>query len=360
VSGTEPDPTEPGHFEPEAAQPEAAQPQAAQPQAGQAEPIQAEPAQAEPAQSSPGYAVAPEGELLPGLSGPKPALEYLVHEQRRRSRRFAGVAGAAIAIVIIAALIWVVVPSGGHGRSSAQLTAAQVVAKAAQREAGLQSYTATMTENISGATTGTVSGTMKVQRSPLEMAMNLTVSVSGQSVPVSAIVSASTMYVKLPSLAGLPGLPAGMATKWLKLPLIGPGGTSPLASIEQELQRENPLTETAMFSAAEHLQKAGSQVINGVSTTKYTGWSTPRGVVKSLPAGLRSQLAPYVRLITGKVSLAIWIDAHGMVRKVAVTEHVGTDTVTTAFTYAAFNQPVSISIPPASQVYSVPQSDMTD
>lgn len=286
-------------------------------------------------------------------------MDYLLNQQRRRGGRFTLAAGGVIAIVIVAALL-AVATNHGHGRTDARLTAAEVVASAASRAAGLQSYTATMTEKLSGSTNGTISGTMKVQRSPVEVAMNLTETVGGESIPVSSVVTSSAMYLKLPSLAGIPGLPAGMASKWLKIPLIAPGGTSPLASIEQELQRENPLSQTAMFAAAEHVRTVGSQVVDGVKTTEYTASARPDSTAKSLPADVRSELGPYIRLMTGKVSLAIWIDAHGQVRKVAGTENVGTVSVTTTFTYGAFNQPVSISIPAASDVYSVPQSDLTD
>jgi hypothetical protein len=335
VSGTEPEPTEPGRFEPQ--------------------PARAEPARAEPAQP---YAPAREGEFVPGLAGPSLGLEYLVDQQRRRGRRFAAVAGVVVAIVIIAAVL--AVASGGHGRTSTQLTAAQVVGKAAQREADLQSYTAAMTEQISGSSSATVSGTIKFQRSPLEVSTSLVTHASGQSVRISAIVSASAIYAKVPGLAGLPGLPAGMATKWLKLPLIGPGGTSPLAGLEQQLQGQNPLSETAMSAAAQHLRKAGSAAIDGVSTTKYTGWVTAGNAVKSLPAAQRAELAPYLRLVAGKMPIAVWVDGNGNIKKVSVTEHVGTDTATTTITFLSLNQPVSIAIPPASQVYPVPRSDMTD
>jgi hypothetical protein len=351
VSGTEWEPTEPSQVEPQTAQPE--------PGPGQPGPGQHSTGQHSTGQHSPGSEAPRQDQLVPGLAVPSPAMDYLLNQQRRRGGRFTAAAGGVIAIVVIAALL-AVATSHGHGRSSTKLTAAEVVATAASRAAGLHSYTATMTEQLSGSTSGTISGTMKVQRSPVEVAMNLTETISGESIPVSSVVTSSAMYLRLPNLAGIPGLPAGMASKWLKIPLIGPGGTSPLASIEQELQRENPLTQTAMFAAAQHVRAVGSQVVDGVKTTKYTASARPDSTAKSLPADVRSELAPYIRLMSGKVSLEIWIDAHGQVRKVAGTEHVGTVSVTTTLTYGAFNQPVGISIPAASQIYSVPQSDLTD
>jgi hypothetical protein len=351
VSGTEWEPAEPDQVEPQAAQPE---PGPGQPGTGEPGTVRHS-----TGQPGPGPEATHQDQFVPGLAAPSPAMEYLLSQQRRRGGRFTAAAGGVIAIVIIAALL-AVATSHGHGRSSTKLTAAEVVATAASRAAALHSYTATMTEQLSGSTSGTISGTMKVQRSPVEVAMNLTETISGESIPVSSVVTSSAMYLKLPNLAGIPGLPAGMASKWLKIPLMGPGGTSPLASIEQELERENPLAQTAMFAAAQHVRAVGSQVVDGVKTTKYTASARPDSTANSLPADVRSELAPYIRLMTGKVSLAIWIDAHGQVRKVTGTEHVGTVSVTTTLTYGAFNQPVGISIPAASQIYSVPQSDLTD
>jgi hypothetical protein len=340
VSGTEPEPAEPETAAPGTSGLETTGPDTAGPDT-----------------TEPGQFGAGDGEFVPGLSAPSISLDYLVGAQRRRSRRFAAVAGSVIAIAIVAALLAVALPGGHHDRSGAELTAAEVVASAAQREAGLQTYTASIREQVSGSGSATISGTIKFQRSPLEVATNLTETASGVTIPVSAVVTAKAMYVKLPSSAGLP---AAMASKWLKLPLIKPGGTSPLAGIEQEFQRDNPLSQTAMFAAAEHLLDAGPQVVDGVSTTKYIGSVTAAQAVKSLPAAQRSELAPYLRLVTGKIPIELWIDGQGNIRKVQVTEHVGADTATTTITFLTFNQPVSIATPPASQIYVVPQSDMTD
>ena len=305
----------------------------------------------------------PPGGLLPGLQVPgmavqSPALDYMLGKQRRRMRNLAAVAASILAIVAVAAVVTVAAHHGGKHTGGAQLTAAQVVQQATRRQNGLNSEAATFSEHLSGQLSATISGTVEMRRKPLLMAMNMSVAAgSSHEATVRAILSDKAMYLKLSSTAGVPN---NLADKWLKIPLTGLSPSSSFGALQQELQNENPTSQFAGLQAAAHLRAVGSQVVNGVSTTRYNGSFAPSAAMKTLPAAQRGSLAPLMGLIKGDVSFSVWIDSSHNVRKFQETERTGAVTVAIQCTYSSFNQSVKIALPPSRQVYSPPASVLND
>jgi len=282
-----------------------------------------------------------------------PALDYMLGKQRRRARYLGAVAASLLAIVVVAAVVTVAAHKGGKTTGSAQLTAAQVVQQAARQQNSLNSESATFSEHLSGHVNATVSGTIQVQRRPLLMAMNMSLAGGSEAITMRAILTDKAMYLKLRGAAGLPNSIAG---KWLKIPLTGLGPSSPFASLQQELQNGNPTSQFAGLAVASHLHAAGTQIINGVTTTRYNGSFAPSAAVKALPAAQRKALGQYLNLIKGDVAVSAWIDSNHHVRKLQETESIGTSTITITCTFGSFNQPVKIVIPRSSQVFSPPAS----
>jgi hypothetical protein len=126
--------------------------------------------------------------------------------------------------------------------------------------------------------------------------------------------------------------------------------------LQQELQNGNPTSQFAGLTAASHLHAVGSQVVSGVSTTRYNGSFAPSAAVKTLPAAERAALAPRLDQIKGDVRFSVWIDSSHYVRKIQETESTGHVTIAIQCTYGSFNQPVTIVLPPSRQVYSPPAS----
>ena len=69
-----------------------------------------------------------------------------------------------------------------------------------------------------------------------------------------------------------------------------------------------------------------------------------------LEANLRTQLAPVLSKIQGHLGLSYWIDGQHLLRKVEETETVSGQLVHTTILYRNINQPVHVTVPPASQV----------
>jgi hypothetical protein len=281
---------------------------------------------------------------------------------RRRRGRIVVAACAAAAVIIGVAVAAVVVPKSSappanSGHSGSQLTATQIVVRASRQSTRLRSVSATLTEHISGAASATITGTMTEQRNPLLLSMSIDENAGGASIPISAIITSDAFYMKFK--AGSLGMPKALVHKWIKIPFSVLGSGSIFGTLMKSVQNNNPIVQTQLLVAAEHLRAVGTQTVGGVSTAKYTGFFTPSTAVKDLTPSLRTALAPALKLITGNVAVSIWIDQQHHVRKLAEVERVGANTVTVVCTFSDFNQPVHISVPPASQVLTPPASALS-
>jgi hypothetical protein len=294
---------------------------------------------------------------------PHPALYQPVPPASRHRRgRLLVAACAAAAVIIGVAVAAVVVPKSSAPRansrhSGSQLTATQVVVQATRQSTRLRSVSATLTEHISGAASATITGTMSEQRNPLLLSMSINENVGGASIPISAIITSDAFYMKFK--ANSLGMPKALAHKWIKIPFSVLGSGSIFGTLMKSVQNDNPIVQTQLLAAAEHLRAVGTQAVGGVSTTKYTGSFTPSTAVKDLTPSLRTALAPALKLITGNVAVSIWIDQQHRVRKFTEVERVGANTVTVVCTFSRFDQPVHISVPPASQVLTPPASALS-
>jgi hypothetical protein len=297
------------------------------------------------------------GLLVPGMGVQSPALDYVLGKQRRRARHVATVAASVLAVVVVVAVVGIAAHSGAKKAGSVQLTAAKIVQQATRQEEALHSLSATFSADLSGQVAGTITGTLQMQRNPLLMSMNMNLAATGQAMTLRAILSGNAMYLKLNSAARVP---SSLSGKWAKIPLTGLGSSSLFGSLQHEIQNENPVSQLAGLSAAEHLHAAGTQVVSGVTTTRYNGSFTPSAAVKALGAAQRSALGPSLKQIKGDVALSVWIDSSDYVRKFQATESIDDVTINFSYTFGSFNEPVKITLPPPSQTYSPSASALND
>jgi hypothetical protein len=265
----------------------------------------------------------------------------------RRTRLVVASAAGAVAAVAVAAIA--VAATGGFSGSS-QLSPAQVLAAAAHKSATVTSLSCTYSEQISGLASASISGSVQEIRKPLQMAIGMTENIDGQTLPLSAILTDSTMYMKFGSMAGLPSQLVG---KWIEFPLSGLAGGA-FSSLLQSVQNENPASQTQELLAGKHLRADGTQTINGVQTTRYVGSFTPAAALKVLSPAERRALGPAMRHISGQINFSVWIDGNELIRKFTETETVASETVNATFTFLSFDQPVTVTIPPASQIIRYP------
>jgi hypothetical protein len=265
----------------------------------------------------------------------------------RGRRRLVAAAGSVAAVVVIAVVALVVTSSTGQ-------TAAQAFAAAVHQSASLRSLSAVMSEQVSGATSETISGTLQAERSPVRLSMKLSVNAAGSAIPISGIVTSNAMYLKLG--VALP-LPATVQGKWIEIPFARLGPSSEFASLVHSFEDDNPVSALQVLLAVKDVRDAGTQTVDGMQTTKYTGSFTPSAALKLLPASERTATGQALKLVKGNVAVSVWTHG-GQIVKYADVEHLVNSTVTVSVRYLSVNKPVSIAVPPASQVWVPPVSSL--
>jgi len=285
---------------------------------------------------------------------------------RRRARRTAvrPAAGLLAAGAVLAALAGcgggsspqpAFTPAGGQGSSSSgpgsggqtgSETAAQAIQAAADQAKKINSYSIRMDESLTGATAEHITGNMQFRLKPALLAQ---VSLNIPPALVNEILTTKVAYLKIPGL-GSTGKP------WVKLSLAGKNGMgAALGQLLQSAENSNPANQTLALTASKDLRKTGTEVINGIPTTRYEGSYSVADEMKKLPPGLRKITSQSIAALgITKVHFTIWIDGKHQMRRVITVEKGSSSTITTKLDIIAINQPVNVTLPPPSQVTSPP------
>jgi LppX_LprAFG lipoprotein len=263
-------------------------------------------------------------------------------------RRAAAVALCAGAVALVTGC------STGSTGSAASLTPRKAISLAADESHRVSSMAATFSEQVGSPAVAGTTGTMQLRLKPTLLAHEaLRTSASGQTVSLEEIVSAKAIYVKGPT--GPNGKP------WIKIPLSEMSGSlgAALSSLLQTAQADNPAEQTQMLAASKDVRKVGTQVIDGVQTTHYTGTFTLSAALAALSPTIRNGLAPLLKMVSGDVRFNVWIDDQHVTRRVTEAETVSGQPVTVTLNVTAVNQPVQIALPPASEVTTLPKSALS-
>jgi hypothetical protein len=249
-------------------------------------------------------------------------------------------------------------PATASGNGGGSLTAAEAVKQAAAQAQKATSYAADVTVQTTGTGNSTMSGTLKQQTepSPLAVADFSTVSVQGQTIQggLEEIVNNSGLYLKMATLAKETGKP------WVEFPaseLSQVDGTS----FSQLLQNgsNDPLLQAQMLSSSTNVKKVGPATINGVPATEYTGTYPISAGLAKLPAANRSKIASQLQQMgLTTVQFTVWLDNQQQVRKVVTAAKGTSESVASTIVVTSVNQPVSVTLPPASQVTVAPASEL--
>jgi len=234
----------------------------------------------------------------------------------------------------------------GSGGQTGSETAAQAIQAAADQSKKINSYAIRMDESLTGATAQHITGNMQFRLRPSLLAQ---VDLSIPPASVNEILTSKVAYLKIPGL-GSTGKP------WVKLSLTGKNGMgAALGQLLQSAENSNPANQTAALTASKDLRKTGTEVINGIPTTRYEGSYSVADEMKKLPPGLRKITSQSIAALgITKVHFTIWIDGKHQMRRVITVEKGSSSTITTKLDIIAINQPVNVTLPPPSQVTSPP------
>jgi hypothetical protein len=273
---------------------------------------------------------------------------------RRRSpgmpsaRWIAPAAVGAVALIAVAGCGTAGTTAGGK-----PLTARQALRLAASQSQRVNSLTATLTVRTgTGSAGGLTTGAMKIQLKPATL---IDASFSGTSAGtrfnLEEILTHEAIYLKSSAIAQHTGKP------WLKISVAQLSSKTGInfASLLQSLENTNPLAQARLFSVSKNVHAVGTQVINGIRTTEYAGSYDPSAAMTALSPALRKLLGPMLRSMgAAKVQFHIWIDGQHLIRKAASTETIGGQTVISSYDVTSINQPITVTLPPASQTASLP------
>ncbi len=285
---------------------------------------------------------------------------------------------AGLACAVAAAVAGCSSPGAGHAAGTASPT--PVSALAAVRIAGksattVDSVTGTFSVRIttkpgaSGtpAASGSALGSLSVTGSVAErLHPSLTgrvdinaMSVDGTAVPgaIEEIVTPSAFYMRAPSLTQA----LHSVKPWLVLPLSALNKQTGInfSQLMSTASQNGPLTQTTLLTGASSVREVGKGTVAGTPVTQYTGTISLDKAYPNLPADTRSQLTKAAAAAGfHTATFTAWIDAQNVTRKVSVSMAGTSITETITSTITSVNQPVSVTVPPASQTTQLPTTGL--
>lgn len=264
-------------------------------------------------------------------------------------------------LIVVAGLAAALVAGCSSGGAVGSSSPQQAVLLAARHADSANSVTATfsMRLNVSGSGDMTMSGSMAEQIRPslIVQASLPAIQIGSQSVPggMTEIVTGQAFYLKSSLLSTVAG-----GKPWIEMRFsdLGSSGNA-LSQLLQQAQNSNPLSQTQMLAGATGVRELGTSVIDGVPVTEYTGHYTMAAAIAKLPASDRQSIKQQIAKagLTG-ADFTIWLDGQDQVRKLIVTETGSSVSMTMTMLVTSINQPVTVQLPPASQVKVLSASDL--
>ena len=210
----------------------------------------------------------------------------------------------------------------------------------------MTSASASFTTQVSGITV--MFGTVQQRMAPTSLATLRMTSVDGlDRFAVTEVVTRSTVYVRMPSLAAALGKP------WIGVPVPELGAYPAMAQLYQTAAL--PTAEAALIGTANSERMTGTTTMRGVKVSRYVGSIDPSAALSQLAPGMRQLLAPELAATTGTISFTAWIDAQHNLRKVQTSATIGGQLTVTTVVITAVNRVLHISVPQPSQVVAVPR-----
>ncbi|MBN9618884.1 MAG: hypothetical protein J0H43_04030 [Actinobacteria bacterium] len=227
-------------------------------------------------------------------------------------------------------------PASGGGAAPVGLSA--LVSK--MRAAVAEMTSAHLTMNITAAGQSiTGSGQERLDHGKL-VAMDLTMNLA-QIGSLRMIVVDGKSYVQLPTSLDTTGKPFILVTENSSNPVV----RSMAGSLDSTLSSASLGSYATMMTAARSFKELGPATVAGTATTHYSIVIDVSKLPSNLP-GLDAIQASGI----ADLPLDLYVDGQG--RMIQMTEQLSTDgqQVSTQVTVTDYNQPVSISAPPADQV----------
>jgi hypothetical protein len=199
----------------------------------------------------------------------------------------------------------------------------------------------TMSSEVGSQTVLTAQGDETMAGGKLT-AMNLNEQIG--SLNMTILLTGGVLYVKLPSSVNKSGKPWEKATAGSSNPVL-----KQLASTLSSIEASASLDQYgSMAQAASSLKTIGTEQVNGAAATHY---SLMVDVSKIHGAAFtQAAKAALAQARITKIPVDVWVDGHNRPVKMSEKFTVKGQVVSFTATISRYNQPVTITAPPASQV----------
>jgi hypothetical protein len=242
--------------------------------------------------------------------------------------------------------------AAGHGHDDVLSVIKAAASTTAEQQT--QRFRGTLTMDL-GAMTGQATGTVKadlagtMQTKPLAGRMTMTgMQVAGQDVgTITALITPAAMYMKMAMLADQLGKP------WFEIKFsdIKAASGLDLGQLTSQAQQMQPAQYIEQLAASGDVRAVGTETVNGISTTHYSGSVSIEESLSHYSAAMRRQLETTMKQsgFTGS-DIDVWLDEKGLVRRVRSSAVGGKGTFSLSMDILAYGVPVDVTPPPASQV----------
>jgi hypothetical protein len=173
-------------------------------------------------------------------------------------------------------------------------------------------------------------------------ALTLTANIASAQA-LSIIRAGGVIYLKSPSpVAGKPWVKITNSSRDLFRPLYD--------QVFKGLETAGALSETAaVLKTLGTFRSAGTEVVDGVQTTKWVADPPAAKGIKLLPQAFSALTAQELK--GARTTIALWVEPDGRLHRTTTTfSGLGTVRSTSLVTYSGWGSPVSVSAPPAGQV----------
>jgi hypothetical protein len=262
-------------------------------------------------------------------------------------------------------------PAASGGGTTGATSAVTLAARSAATATSVSGTVSVQASANGTAAAGTPSGTSGAAsiagtfterlRPSVEASADLSwVSAGGKALPggISEVFTPTTVYIKAPALTkqlhqSKPWVSVSVAT-------LTHGALANLGQTLSSPSDNGPLTEAQLLNGATTVHQAGATTLNGVKVTEYTGTINLAKAAASMTGSSRSTLEQQIKAAgLTTATFTVWVDGQHVARKAVINEDGKTFKETVTTTITTVNQPVNISVPPASQTTPVPASGST-
>jgi hypothetical protein len=265
--------------------------------------------------------------------------------------------------------------SGGHqarpadhqarpaGHNSGSLDAERAVALASKKTQRITSLTMTERATMSGLPVSTAGAGLpaggrvhmvmhaKEQLKPKLLGnVSMLISAAGRDMPLDMIITSSAVYMKAPGV-----MPSQSGKPWAKISLSSLPNAASLHQLLEQAQngpagQMGPQAMTKLLTTAKGVHEVGHQVVDGVSTTEYSGDLRLSKIISLMQPAARNLLKPQMAGVKMTSPLRIWVDGNHITRRVRMSFSIRKIAMSVQVDVTSVNQPVTIVPPPASQV----------